>query len=114
MANKDLTAVQDDVWLVDSPQTVVEGTSITYTITFPFATTCSASTAKCYKGTSDTTATNLPTGSDTQADNTCTLGPLGSMVGGEAYVIAITVTLDSQASQIWKHEVNCQKVEDTQ
>ncbi len=114
MANKDLTATLNDVWLINSPQTIVEGTSITYTITFPFATACTASTAKCYKGTTDTTTTNLPAGSDARADNTCTLKPLTAMIGGETYVIAVTVTLDAQATQIWKHEVNCQKVEDSQ
>lgn len=114
MANKDLTAVQDSVWLIQSPQTVVEGTSITYTITFPFAAACSASAAKSYKGTTDTTTVNFPSGSDAQADNTCTLKPLTAMVGGETYVITITVTLDGQATQIWKHEVNCQKAEDAQ
>lgn len=90
----ELTAVRNDIWLNESPVTVVAGATRTYTVTYEGASSVSSPSAIAYKDGTDVSATVFPSGSITASGTTVTMKPLTALSGGEVYVIAITATVD--------------------
>ena len=90
-----LNATEKAAFVLESPLTVVEGESITYSVTYLGITTCSSPTALVYRnGSNDVTSTVMPSGSHSAAGNVVTLKPATGMVGNANYVIAVTCTAD--------------------
>lgn len=115
MTKASLTFLKDDIWALQSPINVVEGVTIPFTGTFPWATTVTTGvTVEVYKDGSSTDAagTYMPTGSHTTSGNTFTTKPLTALVPGK-YVIVSNVTVDS-VLDVWKVQVNVQKQEQMQ
>ena len=115
MTKASLTFLQDDIWASQSPVNVVEGVTIPFTGTFPWATTVTTGvTAEVYKdgSSTDSASTYMPAGSHTTSGNTLTTKPLTALVPGK-YVIVINATVDS-VLDVWKVQVNVQKQEQMQ
>jgi hypothetical protein len=91
---RELNAMRDDVYLLESPLTLVAGTSRTLSVVFQRVTAVSSPVATVYKDGSDVTATVMPAGSASVAGNVATLKPLTALIGGEEYVLALSVTAD--------------------
>jgi hypothetical protein len=97
----------EPVWLLESPISIVAhaSVSIPLTVVFPWATSVSAvSDVKVYKGTEDTTATNMPSGSHTSSGNSLTTKNLTALVPGATYTIVIVATVDG-ITDAWMLEV---------
>jgi len=115
MTKASLTFLQDDIWASQSPVNVVEGVTIPFTGTFPWATTVTTGvTAEVYKdgSSTDSASTYMPAGSHTTSGNTLTTKPLTALVPGK-YVIVLNATVDS-VLDVWKVQVNVQKQEQMQ
>ena len=100
------------IWILESPVHVVEGISIPFTITFPWATTVSASpTVEIYKdgSSTNTASTYMPSGSHSVSGNTLTMKNLTAVVPGK-YVLVINATVDGVAD-VWKLGVVVHKQE---
>ena len=81
-------------WVRESPLTMVEGEAKTFNITVPGATTIGASpTCKIYNQETDTLTTHL-SGTAARTGNVITTQVVGSVKGGESYVLATTATVD--------------------
>ena len=112
MTKASLTFLQDDVWALQSPIKIVEGATIPFTGTFPWATTVTTGvTVEIYKdgSSTDTAGTYMPTGGHTTTGNTFTTKSMTSLVPGK-YVCVVNATVDS-ILDVWKWQVNVQKQE---
>lgn len=75
--------------------------SIPYTLQCAWATAITGTpTVTAYKGTSDVSSTVL-SGSNTISGNALTLKTLGSLTGGEDYVISVVMTVDGVTDSWW-------------
>ena len=86
----------DGIWVNEGPQHVVEGETVTFTITVPYA-TVSSGAHKAYKNNTDVTSACL-TGSETVSGNVitgCAFTPQ-SGYGGSDIVHELTATCDGQ------------------
>ena len=101
-----------DTWLIESPIDAIEGESLTFTITYEGATTCSSPTALAYRNKTSVTATVFPTNTPTASGNVVTLSPLTGMLHGN-YVVAVTATVDGNV-QVRKFQVRVGRDEDEQ
>ena len=102
----ELLAVREDVWLNESPVSVVAGDTRTYTVTFEGAVSVSSPSAVCYQDGSLVTSTVFPSGSITASGQTVTLKPfVAPTPGGEVYVVVLTATVDGN-TQVKKLKVN--------
>ena len=82
--------------------------SIPYTLNFSWATAVdSVTSATAYKGTTDVSLTVL-SGSNTIAGKFLTLKTLGSLTGGESYIIEVVATIDG-VKDTWWLPVTCLK-----
>jgi hypothetical protein len=82
--------------------------SVPYTLNFPWATAVdSVTSVTAYKGTTDVSTTVL-SGSNTIAGKYLTLKALGSLTGGEKYVVEIVATIDG-VKDTWWLPVTCLK-----
>jgi len=80
-------------WVKETPRTMVEGESKPFNITVPGATTVATPTCKIYNQETDTSATNL-SGTAAATGNVITTQIVGTVKGGETYVLATTATVD--------------------
>lgn len=115
MTKASLTALQNDIWVIESPINIVEGATIPLTVTFPWATAVTTvPTVEIYKdgSSTDSAATYMPSGSHTASGNTQTLKPLTALIPGK-YVIVMNSTVDS-VLDVWKIQANVQKQEQMQ
>jgi hypothetical protein len=94
----------DTVWAIESPVTMVEGESRTFTVQFLGASSVSSPSVKAYHNKSDVTSTLFPTNTPTASGDTVTLSPLEGIEGGETYVIVVTATVDSN-TEIGKFQI---------
>ncbi len=102
----ELLAVREDVWLNESPVSVVAGDTRTYTVTFEGATSVSSPSAVAYQDGSLVTSTVFPSGSITASGATVTLKPfVAPTPGGETYVVDLTATVDGN-TQVKKLKIN--------
>jgi len=92
------------LFLLESPIYQGAGATVTYSIQFPWATTCATPTIAAYKGGTTVTTTVFPSGSASASGNTITLAPLTALTGGEAYIISIVDAVDGVTDQ-WFLEV---------
>lgn len=90
----ELMAVNDSIWVLESPIVMVAGESKTFTITYEDAAAVSSPSALAYKDGTDVTSTLFPAGSITASGVTVTLKPLTGLIGGDVYVINVTATVD--------------------
>ena len=85
-------------WILESPLMQGENAEIPWTITWPWATTVGSTTktVAVYKRgtTTDVEGTVMPGGSHTASGNQLTMKPLKLLVGGEKYIISITIDVD--------------------
>lgn len=106
----------DTIWINESPVDLTEGDQPTYSITFDDATTVASGSLAIYKNGSgsDISVTNSMTnGSFAYSGNVVTLPTLKNLVGGNRYVVAITITVDSVV-EVRKLELVVQKKKDLQ
>jgi len=80
-------------WVIETPVTMVEGEAKTFNITVPGATTIATPTCKTYNQETDTSSTNL-SGTAAASGNVITTQIVGTVKGGETYVLATTATVD--------------------
>ena len=83
-------------WIMESPLAMVEGESITYTVTYLGAASVSSPTTKAYKDGTDVTTTVFPTNAPSASGNVVTLSPVTGLVGGQTYIVALTATVDAR------------------
>jgi hypothetical protein len=82
--------------------------SVPYTLNFSWATAVdSVTSVTAYKGTSDVSSAVL-SGSNTIAGKYLTLKALGTLTGGEKYVLEIVATIDG-VKDTWWLPVTCLK-----
>jgi hypothetical protein len=82
--------------------------AIPYTLQFSWATTVTSVTSvTAYKGGSDVSSTVL-SGSNSTSGNTLTTKTVGSLTGGEEYVLEIVATVDG-IKDTWWLPVTCLK-----
>ena len=75
--------------------------AIPYTLQCAWATAITGTpTVTAYKGTTDVSSTVL-SGSNTISGNALTLKTLGSLTGGEEYVISVVMTVDGVTDTWW-------------
>jgi len=75
--------------------------AIPYTLQCAWATAITGTpTVTAYKGTSDVSSTVL-SGSNSISGNALTLKTLGSLTGGEEYVISVVMTVDGVTDTWW-------------
>lgn len=111
MAAINLSAKEGSAWANNrKAYEVVEGESITFSITYSGATAVSSVSAKVYRRTTDVTSSVMPSGSTSASGNVATLKPVTAMVGGNDYVVAVTATVDGN-TRIKKFTIKCQKDE---
>jgi len=103
------------IWVKNSPITMVEGETITFSVRWLGATSVSSTTATVYRRNSDYTSTAMPSGSTSESGSISTLKPLvaASGDGGTSYILAISATVDGN-TEIRKCEVVIQKANKTQ
>lgn len=110
-----ITFLQDQVFALESPVSVIAGESITFSCTYPFATTVAApASVKVYRGSSDVSATIMPSGSNTASGNVVTTKPATALTGGNVYIVSIVAVIDSGDSREKKIMLMCQKAEGKQ
>lgn len=85
-----------DVTVNESPIHLTAGESRAYTVTFEQASTVASTSAKIYKGGTDSTATYM-SGSTSVSGNVVTLPTISSLIGGERYVVELAATVDGQS-----------------
>jgi hypothetical protein len=85
----------NDPWVIESPVTMVEGSSAAFTIQVVGATTVASPTCAIYNNQQDTSSTNL-TGSASVSGNVITTKIVGTVKGGERYILATTATVDGR------------------
>src|SRR4030042_2883803 len=79
-----------------------ENASVPWVLAFSWATTVSAPTSvTVYKGTTDTSATNMPSGSHSVSGTNLTLKNLTTLIGGELYVVDVVVSVDGVVDEWW-------------
>ena len=86
--------MSNEIFVVESPLTVVAGETLTLSLTWLGATSVSAPGATVYHNGTDETSTIMPSGSHSASGNVQTLKPITAMTGGETYVIAASATVD--------------------
>lgn len=96
----------------ESPISMVEGETITYSIAWLGASSLSSPGAIVYIGGSDESATAMPSGTHTVSGNVQTLKPIvaGSSDGGKVFVVAISCVVDGN-TEIRKLLINILKDE---
>jgi len=105
-ARLELLAVREDIWLNESPVSVVAGDTRTWTVTWEGAAAVSSPSAVAYQDAAPATSTVFPSGSITASGATVTLKPfVAPTPGGEVYVVAITATVDGN-TQVKKLKIN--------
>ena len=82
------------IWMPISPLYCCASDNFPITDTLTGGTTITAMTAKTYLGSTDTTATNMSTGSQSFAGNVYTTKNISALKGGNTYVLAVAVTVD--------------------
>ena len=79
-----------------------ENASIPWVLSFPWATTVASPTSvTVYKGGTDTSSTNMPSGSHSVSGTNLTLKSLTALVGGELYMIDVVVSVDGVVDEWW-------------
>jgi hypothetical protein len=78
------------------------GASIPWVLSFAWATTVASPTAvTVYKNGTDTSATNMPSGSHSVSGTNLTLKPLTALIGGELYIVDVIITVDGVPDEFW-------------
>jgi hypothetical protein len=85
-----------NLWLLESPDNIIEGETITYSIEWLGASAVSGTTCKVYFNNADVTSTVMPSGSFSQSGTVSTLKPLAAQTGhgGGIYVVVPQATVD--------------------
>jgi len=89
-----LTAMRNFPYVLESPYYLIEGSSITWSITFDGATTVATPVATAYKDETAVTSTIFPTNTPTASGNVVTLSAATGFLGGERYVIVLSAVVD--------------------
>ena len=105
-----LTALSDKIMCVESPVSVVEGETITFSVTFWGAATTSSTIVYRNQSSTAVTATIMPSGSQTESGNVVTLKPATAFTGGSRYIFAVTATVAGNV-RVRKFMVICAKDE---
>jgi len=90
-----------DILLIESPESMIEGTKMTYSVTFQGAGSVSSVTGVAYKDGTDISSTVFPSGSTSASGNVATLKELvaGDNDGGKIYVVIIGAVVDSNTEK---------------
>lgn len=94
MATTALTTQADTPWVRESPVTMVEGESRTFSLTVVGATTVTSPVTTMYDADSSYTAG--VSGSDSVSGTVITTKVIGTVKGGSSYVVNVTATVDSR------------------
>jgi len=110
---KNITFISESAWAVESPIDAVAGDTIVFScgLRNMGTPTSSGTSAKCYRNKTDTSSTNFPSGSLTVSGTTITLKPLTALVGGNKYVVSVTIASSDGQVRVRKILVNVQKAE---
>lgn len=86
-----LNVTADSPIAIESPVKLVEGESITFSLTF----WDSVTSVSClvYRNNTDVTSTVMPSGSTSVSGKVATLKPATALVGGARYVFSVTGTV---------------------
>ena len=87
--------------VIESPKQMIEGETITYSLTWNGASSLSSPTAVVYKDASDITSTAMASGSHTVSGNVQTLKALTAGVndGDKIYVVIIQCVVDGNTER---------------
>lgn len=85
-----------EVLLIESPISMIEGETITYSLTWQGASALASPTVTVFKDAEDITTEAMPSGSHSVSGNVQTLKPLvaGSNHGGHIYVVIMQCSVD--------------------
>lgn len=83
-------------FVVEDVEDVIEGSTLTYSLTWLGASTLASPSAKVYMNGTDVTSTVMPSGSHSVSGNVQTLKPIAfqSGHGGNVYVVEPSCTVD--------------------
>jgi len=105
MADITLTARQNEIWLAESPLTLVEGEAHKFTVTVPYATTVSSPNTTAYLKGTDVSAAVLTAG-DNSSGNVITTDkftPSADIRGPYIITVAFTNSTQSEVKKIKIH-----------
>lgn len=104
--------IEKEIWALESPIPLTEGDAPVYTLVYHNVEAVSASGAAqaIYKGSTDTSSTNL-SGSITTSGNSLKSKAIASLVGGANYVLVTTAPVDG-VTMIKKVMFNVQRAKD--
>ena len=90
-----------NVLLIESPIDMIEGETLTYSLTWQGASSLSNPAVSVYKDGNDITSSAMPSGSHSVFGNVQTLKPLtaGSSDGGKKYVVVIQCSVDGNTER---------------
>ncbi len=90
-----------NLWLNESPMTMIEGETVTFSVTWLGATDVSSPGATVYKNGADVTSTVMPSGAHSASGNVQALKPMaaGSNDGGNAYVVVVQAAVDGNTER---------------
>ena len=91
----------EDILVIESPINMIEGETITYSLTWLGSTSLSPPTAIVYRNKADITSTVMTSGSHSVSGNVQTLKPLlaGSTDGKKKYVVIIECVVDGNTER---------------
>ena len=91
----------EEILVIESPTSMIEGETITYSVTWQGASSLTGPDAIVYKDGADITSTAMPSGSHNVSGNVQTLKPLvaGTADGRKKYVVIIECTVDGNTER---------------
>ena len=107
----EMNVMRNDTHVNESPRYTVAGESIAMVWVFEGATTCSTPVVAAYKDGTAVTSTLFPTNTPSASGNTVTFSAMTGMVGGDRYVVTLTVVVDG-STWVKKLVVVCAAAED--
>ncbi|MCH7662564.1 MAG: hypothetical protein IH859_01675 [Chloroflexi bacterium] len=93
--------MSQDILVIESPISMIEGETISYSLTWQGASSLASPAALVYKDGADITSTAMPSGSHAVSGNVQTLKPLlaGGSDGRKKYVVIIECSVDGNTER---------------
>lgn len=91
----------EEILVIESPINMIEGETITYSLTWQGASSLSSPNAFVYKDGADITSTAMPSGAHAVSGNVQTLKPLeaGATDGRKKYVLIVECAVDGNTER---------------
>lgn len=92
--------MNNDIWVVERDQVMVEGEAIAFSVEFIGATSVSSPSSKVYKNGADYSST-VQSGSDSASGPVVTLKTITAQAndGGSVYVVVVQATIDGNTEK---------------